>query len=149
MRLLTTVRKRRYRIVFVTLYSTGLRLGEGLGLALEIGDIDVRRMRIHVRGGKGDKDRYVPITDTLLDMLRRWWATHRHPRLLFPNPTGGPDRVRQTTTPMARGGVQAAMSAAVADARIRLRISVHSLRHYAEYRIMPRGIARWAVSTGS
>jgi integrase len=140
LRLLGTVRKRRYRVFFVTLYSTGLRLGEGL--ALEIGDIDARRMRIHVRGGKGDKDRYVPITDTLLHMLRRWWATHRHARLLFPSPTGGPERVCQATTPMDRGGVQAAMSAAVADARIRLRISVHSLRHYAEYRIMPSSTER-------
>jgi integrase/recombinase XerD len=130
LRLLGTVRKCRYRVFFVTLYSTGLRLGEGL--ALEIGDIDARRMRIHVRGGKGDKDRYVPITDTLLHMLRRWWATHRHPRLIFPNPTGGPDRVRQATTSMDRGGVQAAISAAVAETRIQLRISVHSLRHYAE-----------------
>jgi len=45
--------------------------------------------------------------------------------------------MRQAATPMDRGGVQAAMSAAVADARIRLRISVHSLRHYSVCRIMP------------
>ena len=107
LRLLGTVRKLRYRVFFTTLYSTGLRLSEGL--ALEVGDIDAQRLRIHVRGGKGDKDRYVPITDTLLHMLRRWWATHRHPRLLFPNPTGGPERMRQAATPMDRGGVQAAM----------------------------------------
>jgi integrase len=82
-----------------------------------------------VRRGKGDKDRSLPITDTLLHRLRRWWATHRHPRLIFPDPCGGPEQMHQATTPMDRGGVQAAMSAAVADARIRLRIGVHSLRH--------------------
>jgi hypothetical protein len=42
---------------------------------------------------------------------------------------------------MDRGGVQAAMSAAVADARIRLRISVHSLRHNSEFRIIPSAFA--------
>jgi len=138
LRLLGTVRKLRYRVFFTTLYSTGLRLSEGL--ALEVGDIDAQRLRIHVRGGKGDKDRYVPITATLLHMLRRWWTTHRHPRLLFPNPTGGPERMRQATTPMDRGGVQAAMSAAVADARIRLRISVHSLRHAFATHMLELGV---------
>jgi integrase/recombinase XerD len=138
LRLLGTVRKCRYRVFFVTLYSTGLRLGEGL--ALEIGDIDARRMRLHVRGGKGDKDRYVPITDKLLHMLRRWWASHRHPRLIFPNPTGGPDRVRQATSSMDRGGVQAAMSAAVAETRIGRRISVHSLRHCFSTHMLELGV---------
>jgi integrase/recombinase XerD len=127
LRLLDTVRKRRYRVFFTLLYGTGLRLGEGL--ALEVGDIDAQRLRIHVRGGKGDKDRYVPITEPLLLMLRRWWTTHRHPRLIFPNPVGKPETVREAQTPMDRGGVQAALNAAVAEAGIRLHIHVHSLRH--------------------
>lgn len=137
-RLLGTVHKLRYRVFFITLYSTGLRLSEGL--AVEVGDIDAHRMRIHLRGGKGDKDRYVPITAALLHMLRRWWATHRHPRLLFPNPTGGPERVRQATTPMDAGGVQAAMRAAVADARIKLHITVHSLRHCFSTHMLELGV---------
>ena len=62
-RLLGSVYKLRYRVFFVTLYSTGLRLGEGL--ALQVGDIDGQRMRIHVRAGKGNKDRSVPITQPL------------------------------------------------------------------------------------
>ena len=127
LRLLGTVRKLRYRVFFILLYSTGLRLGEGLALA--VGDIDAERMRIQVRGGKGDKDRHVPISAKVLHMLRRWWATHRHPRLLFPNPVGGPVRMREAKTAMDRGGVQQALAAAVKDARIHLRIRVHSLRH--------------------
>jgi integrase/recombinase XerD len=112
-RLLATVRKLRSRVFFILLYSTGLRLGEGL--ALEVGDIDAQHMRLHVRSGKGDKDRCVPITKPLLAILRRWWTTHRHPRLLFPNPVASPERVRQARTPMDRGGVQKAMNAAVDD----------------------------------
>ncbi|MEI6150031.1 MAG: site-specific integrase [bacterium] len=137
-RLLAGVKKLRYRVFFLTVYSTGLRLSEGL--ALEVGDIDGHRLRIHVHAGKGNKDRYVPMTENLLIMLRRWWAEHRHPRLLFPNPSGGAERVRLATTPMDAGGVQAAMRAAVADARIRQCITVHSLRHCFSTHMLELGV---------
>jgi integrase/recombinase XerD len=138
LRLLGLVRKLRYRVFFVTLYSTGLRLSEGLALA--VGDIDAHRLRLQVRAGKGNKDRYVPITAALLKMLRQWWTTHRHPRLLFPNPVGGPERIRQATAPMDLGGVQAAMRAAVAEAGITQRISVHSLRHCFSTHLLELGV---------
>jgi site-specific recombinase XerD len=137
-RLLGAVYKLRYRVFFVTLYSTGLRLSEGLGL--EVGDIDRHRMRIHVRGGKGNKDRYVPITEALLRMLRQWWKSHENPRLLFPNPSGGAQRMREAVAPMHAGGVQAAMRAAVADCAIHLRISVHSLRHLFSTHMLELGV---------
>lgn len=136
--LLASVRKLRYRVFFILLYSTGLRLGEGL--ALEIGDIDAARLRIHVRSGKGDKDRYVPITEPLLLLLRRWWVTHHHPRLLFPSAVGGPERVRETGDTMDRGGVQAAMKAVVQERGIRLRITVHSLRHCFSTHMLELGV---------
>ncbi|MCP4308488.1 MAG: tyrosine-type recombinase/integrase, partial [bacterium] len=137
-RLLGAVYKRRYRVFFVTLYSTGLRLSEGLGL--EVGDIDRHRMRIHVRAGKGNKDRYVPITEALLRMHRQWWKTHENPRLLFPNPSGGSRRMHEADTPMHAGGVQSAMRAAVADCGIRLRITVHSLRHLFSTHMLELGV---------
>lgn len=137
-RLLDAVYKLRYRVFFVTLYSTGLRLSEGL--ALQVGDIDGQRMRIHVRGGKGKKDRYVPITQPLLGMLRKWWKTHENPHLLFPNPSGGAQRMREADTPMHTGGVQAAMRAAVADCGIRMRITVHSLRHLFSTHMLELGV---------
>ena len=137
-RLLGAVYKLRYRVFFLTLYCTGLRLGEGL--ALEVGDIDGQRVRIHVRGGKGNKDRYVPVTEPLLGMLRKWWKTHENPRLLFPNPSGGAQRMHDAVTPMHAGGVQAAMRAAVADCGIRLRITVHSLRHLFSTHMLELGV---------
>jgi len=137
-RLLNSVRKLRYRVFFVTLYCTGLRLSEGL--ALEVGDIDAPRMRIHVRGGKGNRDRYAPITEALLRMLRQWWNTHRHPRLLFPNPNGGREHMARAEKPMHAGGVQAAMRAAVAECGIHLRITVHSLRHFFSTHMLELGV---------
>ncbi|MCP4284516.1 MAG: tyrosine-type recombinase/integrase [Gammaproteobacteria bacterium] len=137
-RLLDAVYKLRYRVFFVTLCSTGLRLSEGL--ALQVGDIDGQRMRIHVRGGKGKKDRYVPIAQPLLGMLRKWWKSHENPRLLFPNPSGGTQRMRAADAPMDTGGVQAAMRATVADRGIRLRITVHSLRHLFSTHMLELGV---------
>ncbi len=137
-RLLDSVRVLRYRVYFVLIYSTGLRLNEGL--RLEVGDIDKNRMRLHIRGGKGRKDRFVPITETLLKMLRQWWNEHRHSRLLFPNPVGGPEKMHVATVPMHEGGVQAAIRATVDDCGIRLRITAHSLRHCFATHMLELGV---------
>jgi integrase len=109
--LIGATRKLRYRVFLLTTYSMGLRLGEAL--ALEVGDIDGQRQRVHIRRGKGHKDRLVPLPDLTYRALRILWQRHRHPRLLFPNPTGSMERIRQATTPMDRGGTQAAMKAVV------------------------------------
>jgi integrase/recombinase XerD len=65
-----------------TVYACGLRLSEALSLA--VSDVDGKRSMIHVHLGKGAKDRYVPIPKETLLLLRRYWCTHRNPRLLFP-----------------------------------------------------------------
>lgn len=137
-KLINTTRKLRYRVFFLTVYSMGLRLGEGL--QLEMGDIDSARHRVHVRMGKGKKDRYVPIPDITLQALRRYWATHRHPRLLFPNQVGAAKRIRSAPSFMDRGGVQAAMKATVADCGIHRKISTHSLRHGYATHLLEMGV---------
>lgn len=137
-RLLESIHQLRYRVYFVLLYSTGLRLNEGLRLA--VGDVDADRLRIHVRGGKGRKDRYVPITQALLKMLRQWWREHRNPQLIFPNPVGGSEPMRLTSRAMPTGGVQDAMRATVADCGIQLRITAHSLRHCFASHMLELGV---------
>ena len=69
---------------FVT-YSLGLRLSETLNL--EVGDIDAQRQHVHVRHGKGAKDRFVILPAMTLAVLRKLWCSHKHPRLLFPRTT--------------------------------------------------------------
>lgn len=93
-----------YRVFFFTLYSLGLRLGEGL--RLQVGDIDAARARVHIRDAKGNKDRFVPLPQTTHQLLRRFWQVHRNPVLLFPNRHGGLKGAATATTPMDRGGVQ-------------------------------------------
>jgi integrase/recombinase XerD len=135
---INATRKLRCRVYFLTVYSMGLRLNEGLQPT--VGDIDRERERVHIRGGKGDKDRSVPLPRKTLEVLRQFWTTHRHPRLLFPNPGGGAQRVQQAASPMDRGGVQAAIKAAAADCGIHRRITCHSLRHSYATHLLERGV---------
>ena len=93
-----------YRVFFFTLYSLGLRLGEGL--RLQVGDIDASRGRVHIRDSKGNKDRLVPLPEATLALLRRFWQLHRNPCLLFPNRHGGIKGAGHAQTPLDRGGVQ-------------------------------------------
>lgn len=139
LKVLNTTRKLRYRVFFLTIYSMGLRLGEGL--QLEVGDIDGERHRVHVRNAKGRKDRYVHLPEVTLNTLRRFWMTHRNPRLLFPNPNGNSELMRKAIGPMDRGGVQLALKAAVKDCGIHRRITVHSLRHSFATHLLELGVS--------
>lgn len=112
--------KLSYRVFFFTLYSLGLRLGEGLNL--EIGDIDTVRKRVHIRDAKGNKDRFVPLPSATTDVLRRFWKIHRHPVLLFPNRKGGLKASHSATSPLDRGGVQVTMRQVVTACGIKKRL---------------------------
>ena len=119
-----------------TVYACGLRLQEAL--YLEVSDIDAHRMMIHVHRGKGAKDRFVPLPHCTLTLLRQHWKRHRNPRLVFPaygrdSRSGG-----LSTSPMAKSSVQGALRQAKFPAGIRkASVSVHTLRHYSEFKNMP------------
>lgn len=115
--LLLTTRIRSYRILFFTLYSLGLRLGEGL--RLQVGDIDADRQRVQVRNAKGNKDRLVPLPEGTYHQLRRFWSKHHHPRLLFPNRHGGLQDAARAASPLDRGGVQKAFKQVATDCGIK------------------------------
>jgi integrase len=110
-RLIRATRKLRYRVFLLTTYSLGLRLSEAL--ALQVGDIDGGRKQVHVRRGKGCKDRLVPLPDFTCRALRSLWSRHRHPQWIFPSAVGSPERIARASGHMDRGGAQAAMKAVV------------------------------------
>ena len=66
-RLLTAVPDRQMRTLLTTVYAAGLRVSEAVGL--QVGDIDSTRMTIHVREGKGGRDRHVMLSPQLLAIL--------------------------------------------------------------------------------
>ena len=129
-----------YRVFFFTLYSLGLRLGEGLRLT--VADIDAARERVHIRDAKGNKDRLVPLPTATCQLLRRFWQHHGNPVLLFPNRHGGLPGARTARTPLDRGGVQKALRAVVASCGLK-----KTFRPTACATPMPRTWSRQASSS--
>jgi len=118
-RLFSMTQTLSYRVFFFTLYSLGLRLGEGLRLT--VADIDAQRLRVHIRDAKGNKDRLVPLPVATLECLRRFWQVHRNPVLLFPNRHGGLKSAHLSKTPLDRGGVQTTLRQVAQDCGIKKR----------------------------
>jgi len=134
-RLLNCVHRPRYRICLGTIYACGLRLHEGV--QLQVGDIDSQRRLVHVRLGKGNKDRYVPLPQHLLGRLRVFWCTHRHPVWLFP----GASRPGQLSpAPLCESGVQRSLRAALRESGISKPATVHTLRHSYATHLLEAGV---------
>jgi len=136
--ILQCVRLPRYRACLCTLYACGLRLQEGTHL--QVPDIDSARMVVHVRCGKGAKDRYVPLPQQTLTSLRTYWKTHRHPVWLFPAPGRGGTGMATASTPMPSNSVQDAFRAALKASGITKRASVHTLRHSYATHLLEAGV---------
>jgi integrase/recombinase XerD len=105
--MINAAREARYQTFILTAYSMGLRLGETLNLT--IADIDGEYPRVHIRRGKGHKDRYVTLPRISLLALWCLWLSHRHPTLIFP-PGKDAGARRVATAPMDRGGMVALTS---------------------------------------
>jgi len=99
--LLQSVRLPHYHICLTTIYTCGLRLKEALHL--EVPDVDADRGLLHIRQPKGWRDRYVPLPQTALTLLRQQWVTHRHPALLFPSRYRG--KTKRAKQPIHHGNV--------------------------------------------
>jgi site-specific recombinase XerD len=135
-RLILTSRRLRYQSFWWGTYSMGLRLSETLYLA--VGDIDRARMPVHVRAGKGRRDRFVHLPALTLKVLARQWRSHRHPKLLFPGRAGA--HGAPAAGVMDRGSTQKAFARVVADTGIRKPVSIHSLRHSYATHLMEAGL---------
>jgi site-specific recombinase XerD len=129
--ILKHVRLSHYRICLTTIYACGLRLLEGVHL--QVGDIDGQRKMLHLQQAKGNKDRYVPIPDACLTMLRHYWRFHRNPVWLFP-------AQGENSQPMHESGLQKAFRAAVQEAGIHKKATVHTLRHSYATHLLEAGV---------
>jgi integrase/recombinase XerD len=136
--ILGRVRLPRYKVCLTTIYSCGLRLQEGTNL--RVADIDSARLMIHVRHGKGAKDRYVPLPERTLQLLRQYWQQHHNPVLLFP--AEGRDHIdlARATEPMSKSSVQDAFHAALKESGNNKRASVHTLRHSWATHLLEAGV---------
>jgi integrase/recombinase XerD len=150
-RLLASATPLHNQVYFTTVYSLGLRLQEAL--SLQVSDIDGQRLQVHVHCGKGAKDRYVPLPEDTLMLLRTYWKTHRHTTWLFPATGRDQKQSSSATSPMRRTSVQGAFRIAKHRAGItKTGVAIHTLRHsYAthllEAGVNPRLIQRYLGHT--
>ena len=150
-RLLASAAPLHNQVYFTTVYSLGLRLQEAL--SLQVSDIDGPRLQVHVHRGKGAKDRYVPLPEDTLTLLRTYWKTHRHTTWLFPATGRDQKHSSSAISPMRRTSVQGAFRTAKHRAGItKTGVAIHTLRHsYAthllEAGVNPRLIQRYLGHT--
>src|SRR4029077_19048833 len=119
LRLLEAAPSFSHRVIFSTLYGTGLRVSEALHL--RVADLDSQRMMIRIEQGKGHRDRYVPLSPKLLKLLRTYCRTLRQQPWLFPG--------QSPIQPLSREAVGDAIVRASARAGLKKHVNPLSLRH--------------------
>jgi site-specific recombinase XerD len=129
-RVLKEVRNPAYQACLKTIYSCGLRLSEGTHL--QVRDIDSARMLVLIHG-KRKKDRYVPLPESTLNLLRAQWRLHRHPQWLFPSPRRGDAPINTFT-------LSVAFQQALKQAGIHKAAHVHTLRHSYATHLLEAGV---------
>lgn len=135
-RFLSSIEIPRYRVLLTTIYSAGLRLGEAL--ALRAGDIDSSRMLIRIRQGKGKKDRYVPLSPLVLELLREHWRREKLTDLLFV-------RDRDRSQPLSDTTLQKFVRRAARAAGFRKIITARTLRHSYATHLIEKGTSTRVV----
>ena len=147
---LGAVREPRRRMVLAFIYHTGLRVGEAVRVEVrDLKDTHSEHPRLHVRCGKGGKDRYVPLSVTMVQQLRQWWKIHQHPQWLFPGPgihwrergLTATQAAARATTHLSVSAVQHTFRLARATARIPVEATVHTLRHCYATHLLEEGVS--------
>ncbi len=124
---LKNIRVLRHRACLTLIYSCGLRLHEATSLRVE--QVDSKRMLIHIQKAKGGSDRYVPLPETTLKLLRAHYKTHHNPLLVFPAPGRGEANESTSTKPLPDTSIQTVFKKSLREVGINKDASVHTLRH--------------------
>jgi integrase/recombinase XerD len=116
--------------LFLCAYAGGMRVSEVVHLRLE--DIDSGRMMIHIRQGKGWRDRYVPLSPRLLAVLREYWKEYRPPEWLFPG--------QPADQPLTTGTVMRHFRRVRRLSALGKQATMHSLRHSYATHLLEAGV---------
>ena len=152
--LLKAVQLPRYRTALGLIYHTGLRVGEAVRIELrDLRETHTEHPRLHVRCGKGGKDRFVPLSPAMVKELRAWWKTHQHPTFLFPGPTTGwrergqpADAAARADTHLSVSAVQNTFRLARAASGLPAEATVHTLRHCYATHLLEEGVSLRSIS---
>jgi site-specific recombinase XerD len=152
--LLGAVQQPRYRTALTLIYHTGLRVGEAVRIEVrDLKDTHTPHPRLHVRCGKGGKDRFVPLAPAMVAQLRDWWQTHRHPQWLFPGPSSGwreraqpADAAQRAERHLSVSAVQNTFRLARAATGLPAEATVHTLRHCYATHLLEEGVSLRLIS---
>lgn len=152
--LLGAVQAPRYRTALALIYHTGLRVGEAVQIEVrDLRDTRSPHPRLHVRCGKGGKDRFVPMTPAMVAQLRAWWQTHQHPTFLFPGPScrwreraQPADAAHRAATHLSVSAVQNTFRLARASTGLPVEATVHTLRHCYATHLLEEGVSLRLIS---
>jgi len=128
-RILSSITNIKHRLILMLIYSAGLRVSEVV--KLKPGDIDDERKLIHIKGGKGRKDRYTMLSEMAIEMIRRYLKEYGQSIWLF----SSQDKEKHITTRT----VEKIFSNACRKANIKKNATVHSLRHSFATHLLERG----------
>lgn len=128
----------KYRTLFMVIYSAGLRVSEAV--KLRITDIDSDRMTLHIRSGKGGKDRYVILSPVAYAALCEYWKVCKFTDYVFPNKT-------HLDQPLPIQSVSKYFKAAKAKTGITKQGGVHSLRHAFATHLLESGADIFAIKS--
>lgn len=151
---LGAVREPRFGVCLRLIYECGLRLSEALNI--DVSCIDGARGLLHIKAGKGCKDRMVPLSPQMLQELRKWWAQHRNPRLLFPSMgkrskvSGRGQASAQWSSqmqmmglakqPMSGSALQSVFRKTADGMKLGKHVTIHTLRHSYATHLLENGL---------
>ena len=125
----------KHKAILMAIYSAGLRVSEAAHL--KISDIDSQRMQIRIRSGKGNKDRYCMLSQTLLGVLRKYWYAYQPSEWLFPSV--------EKDKPLSSRSIQRMFKKSLELAGIHKETGVHCLRHSFATHLLELGTDIYAI----
>ncbi|WP_125138397.1 tyrosine-type recombinase/integrase [Petrocella atlantisensis] len=137
-RIIDSIDYLKHKVLLMTIYSAGLRVSEAINL--KVSDIDSENMRIFVRSGKGDKDRYTILSHTTLKLLRKYYIAFRPTNWLFPS-------LSYPKNHLSVRSVQQAFHSSRIKAGIIKPATVHTLRHSFATHLLINGTNLFTIKT--
>ena len=119
----------KHRTMLSVIYSCGLRMGELIDLRIR--DVDSKRLVIHIKKAKGDKDRVVPLSESTLDILRTYYLEYKPEEYLF----NGDGAVQYS-----RSSLQSVFRQAISRSGIKKKCTLHTLRHSFATHLLEAGV---------
>lgn len=143
MEMIDAARTFRMKCFIWVTYTLGLRISEAVNL--QVGHIDSQRMMVHVHRGKRAKDRYIPLPQSTLHVLRALWATHGNPTFLFPAEGRNHQDGSTSKTSMSISTVQGTIKQITEQLNFGKKVTTHTLRHSYATHLLEAGVSLKAI----